>query len=144
MRTLKVFNPIFETRDIVTKSLLKKICCQMEEKYSNYLNYLNKQVPILSVDYSLAPRASYPRALEEVFFLLLMKHFFEEKYFPRGGRLRRSNFLSNILSTKNAIQALEKVAFFTKHISARLPFHQFFLLKKTKLFLALRTFGMNI
>ena len=118
----------------------------MEEKYSNYLNYLNKQVPILSVDYSLAPRASYPRALEEVFFLLLKKHFFEEKYFPRGGRLRRSNFLSNILSTKNAIQAHEKVAFLTKHISARLPFHLLkkLLLKKIKLFWALKAFGMNI
>lgn len=43
---------------------------QSSQSHECYLRHWAKQleVPILSVDYSLAPQAPYPRALEEVTF----------------------------------------------------------------------------
>ena len=43
---------------------------QTSKSHTDYLHQWSKQlsVPIVSVDYSLAPEAAYPRALEEVFY----------------------------------------------------------------------------
>ena len=45
----------------------------MSQTSKSHLDYLHSwssqlDVPILSIDYSLAPEAAYPRALEEVFY----------------------------------------------------------------------------
>ena len=105
----------------------------MEEKHSNYLNYLNKQVPILSVDYSLAPRASYPRALEEVFFLLLKKHFFEEKIFPPRRALEEVKFPVKHTFHQKCNSGTWKGCIFYQTYFCKTTFPPIFFIKKDKI-----------
>ena len=62
---------------------------QTSKSHLDYLHQWSKQlsVPILTVDYSLAPEAAYPRALEEVFYCYcwMLKNF--EKLGTNGKKI---------------------------------------------------------